>query len=261
VTYGQPEWDPAIYHRFSGHRARPALELLARVTVTAPSVVVDLGCGTGEITAAIAALFPEARVIGVDSSAEMLQAAERETTTVEWVHDDAVTWRPDGAIDLLYSNAALHWLTDHEVLFPRLLGYVAPGGQLAVQMPRSWEGDSHRLMRTTLAELAVGPPDLLERYRRRPVYPPQWYAAVLDPLAAALDIWSTTYLQRLNGDDPVLQWVSGTALRPILEELDPADRDRFLGVYRSRLNEAYPQAPDGSTFFPFPRLFIVATRG
>ena len=167
------------------------------------------------------------------------------------------TWTPDAPFDLLFSNAALHWLPDHASLLPRLLGHLRPGGVLAVQMPRNFAAPSHTLLREVAR---VGPwADSLARHLAdEPVAAPEWYHDLLAPLAAAVDIWQTEYLHVLDGDDPVLNWVRGTALRPVIDALTPEDRMRFEAEYARRLRWAYPTRPDGRTLFPFRRLFIVA---
>ena len=156
-------------------------------------------------------------------------------------------------------------IEDHASLFPRLVSHLAPSGVIAVQMPLSWDEPSHRLMRTILSTagpegVPLGPPELVQRYRRRPVADPDWYHDLLAPLVERLDIWQTRYVHVLHGENPVLDWVRGTALRPILQELDAPARGRFLDRYADAVRAAYPRRSDGATLLPFPRLFIVATR-
>ncbi len=209
--------------------------------------------------------WPQADVTGIDVSAEMLADAAAVPSRVTWRRIDVRSWRPDRGQDVIYTNAALHWLDDHDVLLPRLVSYLNPGGVLAIQMPLSWHEPSHRLMRATLAGggpggTPLGQPELRARYDRQPVEAAAWYEALLRPHVAVLDIWETRYLQVMTGQDPVFEWVSGTALRPILEGLAGAALDRFVETYRAALDQAYPRRPDGTTLYPFPRLFIVATR-
>jgi len=139
-------WDPTLYLKFGSDRLRPALDLLARVGLQAPKVVVDLGCGAGNVTQALRARWPDARqthIIGVDSSPEMLARAAKTEPSAEWVQADISTWTPEAPVDLVFSNAALHWLPGHEKLFPRLMNFVKPGGELAVQMPNQTSAPSH----------------------------------------------------------------------------------------------------------------------
>ncbi len=259
------DWDPAQYDRFRDFRLRPALELLDRVPITRASLVYDLGCGSGAITRIVAERFPGARVVGLDRSPGMLAKARAEPSRIEWVHGDIADWEPERAPDLIFSNAALHWLEDHHGLFPRLLGYLAPGGCLAVQMPLSHAQPSHTLMCETLANGGAGGSRLGDEAvagaaARDWVLDPGAYYDVLAPQAADLDIWETGYLHRLEGEDAVLEWVRATGLRPVLNGLAGADLERFLKVYRERLRDAYPRRADGSTVYPFPRLFLLATR-
>ena len=258
-------WDPDQYHRFDDHRLRPALELLHRVPAADASLVYDLGCGTGTVTRIIAERFPTARVIGLDSSPEMLAKASATPSRIEWVRADIADWEPEHAPQLIYSNAALHWLEGHETLFPRLLGHLAPRGCLAVQIPLSRSQPSHVLMCETLANGGIGGSPLGDEplaaaAAREWVLDSGAYHDLLAPHAATLDIWETEYLHRLEGDDAVLEWVRATGLRPVLNGLAGADLERFLEVYRKRLRAAYPHRADGHTVYPFQRLFLVATR-
>src|SRR6266516_3659447 len=136
-------WDPAQYLKFAGPRLRPALDLLQRIDCEAPSRVYDLGAGAGNVTRLIAARWPEARIVGIDGSAEMLAKAAAENPEIEWRQADLASWRPERPADVIYSNAALHWLDDHERLFPALFAGLAPGSVLAVQIPRNFGAPSH----------------------------------------------------------------------------------------------------------------------
>jgi trans-aconitate 2-methyltransferase len=258
-------WNPAQYLKFGGHRLRPALELLDRVPLAAPAVVFDLGCGTGEVTRLMAERWPSAAVYGLDNSPQMLEAAAAEASRVQWIEADIGSWTPTEAPDLIYSNATLHWVPEHQQLFPRLFSFLHPGGCLAVQMPLSWGLPSHRLMRATLADggphgSPLGSAELREAVGRTWVEDAAYYYDLLAGRASGLDIWETEYLQVLDGDNPVLEWVKSTGLRPILNGLDAAERDIFLNTYAQRLRETYPMRADGQTLYPFRRLFIVANR-
>lgn len=257
-------WDPEQYLKYADHRLRPALELLERIPLAAPGMIYDLGCGTGEVTRLIASRWPKAEVYGLDNSAEMLSQAAKEPSRVQWIEADIRDWEPAEVPDLIYSNATLQWVDRHDELFPRLLGMLNPGGRLAVQMPQSWPMPSHRLMRETLenggpAGEPLGSPTLRQAVSRNWVAAPEVYYDLLAPNAAGLDIWETEYLQGLTGDDPVLEWVKGTGLRPFLNGLGNDERAIFLKEYASRLRGAYPVRADGKTLYPFRRLFIVAT--
>jgi len=256
-------WDPGQYHRFSDHRLRPALELLDRVPLESPGVIYDLGCGSGNVTRLLSERWSSATVYGLDNSREMLEKAAAQPGKVRWMEADIRHWRPDEPPDLIYSNATLQWVESHRELFPRLVGFLKTGGCLAVQMPLSWGAPSHRLMRETLADggpggKALGTEQLRRAVGRDWVEDAGAYYDLLTGYARSLDIWETEYLQVLEGDDPVLEWVKGTGLRPILNGLDDREREVFLVEYARRLRIAYPVRADGRTLYPFRRLFIIA---
>lgn len=255
-----PSWDVGQYQRFADERARPALDLLARIPPVDARSVVDLGCGDGRITELLARRWPGARVVGIDSSTAMLAAARRLEARVDWQEADIAHWRPDRPVDLIYSNAALHWLDDHAALFPRLFASLAPGGVLAVQMPANFEAPSHRAMRETAAE---GPwaERLRPRLRPAPVAAPAVYYDLLAPRARFVELWETSYFHLLPDVDAIVEWVKGTGLRPLLDALDdPVERDAFIAAYRARLATAYGPQSDGRVLFPFRRLFLLAGR-
>ena len=258
-------WNPERYLTFGDHRTRPAIDLLARVPLAMPARVVDLGCGPGNSTALLVERWPAAEVIGLDASTDMLAKAGASGVAATWVEADIATWAtwatwaPRERFDLIYSNAALQWLGDHASLLPRLLDRLVEGGVLAIQMPRNFGQPSHVLMRAVAGEARFAA-ELSGVLRAEPVAAPAWYHDLLTALGARLDIWETEYLHVLEGDDPVLRWVRGTALRPVIEALDPAEMEAFEAIYRERLRAAYPKRPDGRTLLPFRRLFIVARR-
>ena len=252
-------WDPAQYLRFAGPRLQPALDLLARIPLTAPAAVYDLGCGAGNVTRLLRERWPDARVTGVDGSPAMLEAAARAAPGVRFIHADLAAWAPPAPADVIFSNAALHWLDGHASLLPRLLGHLAPGGVLAVQMPRNHGAPSHTEM---VRAVEAGPwrARLVPLLRRAPVAAPAVYYDILAPHAGHLEIWETEYLHALEGDNPVVEWTRGSALKPLLDALEPPEREGFLADYGARMAAAYPRRPDGRTLFPFRRLFILAGR-
>jgi trans-aconitate 2-methyltransferase len=250
-------WDPAQYLKFAGHRLRPAVDLLNRIDLANPAEVYDLGAGAGNVTRLLKKRWPNARITGVDESQEMLGKAAAEAPEIGWQRADLATWRPRRPADVIYSNAALHWLGDHARLFPALFSALAPGGVLAVQMPGNFSAPSH----TAIAEAVRSGPwrtKLEPLLRPAPVAEPAFYFDLLAPRAAALDIWETEYLQVLEGDHPVKEWTKGTWLRPLLDALAEPERRRFEACYDGLVAHAYPRRPDGRTLFPFRRLFIVA---
>jgi len=255
-SFSGMEWNPGAYLNFADERTRPAADLLARVRVASPQRVVDLGCGPGNSTGLLAARWPGAEVVGVDSSAAMLAQAARSGVRARWVEADLNTWVPEVAYDLVFSNATFQWLGEHRVLLPRLMGFVRPGGVFAFQVPENFSAASHRLMR----EVAASGPwsEKLRDVREGSVLSAEDYYGIVSPLARSVDVWQTTYLHVLDGDDPVLGWVRATGLRPFVQALEGGERAGFLEAYRARLRVAYPKRADGRTLFAFRRLFVVA---
>ncbi len=253
-------WNPEQYLRFAQPRLRPALDLIARLSFDAPAprAIVDLGCGTGSITALLSARWPEAEVTGIDSSAEMLEKAAADVPQVRWVEASVDAWSADAPLDLVFSNAALQWVGAHDRLFPHLAGQVASGGILAVQMPRNHQALSHTAI-TALARSDHWRDRLEPLIREAPVHRPGDYFGWLQPFGD-VDIWETEYLQVLHGPDPVKEWTKGTFLRPFLQALDEDDARAFEDAYAAALRPGYPARADGTTLFPFKRLFIVLRR-
>ena len=255
-------WDPAVYLRYAGERARPFADLLAQVRHRTPALVVDLGCGEGALTASLARRWPAARVVGVDSSAEMLAAAaaHADGDRISFVQADVRDWYPDGPVDVAVSNAVLHWVPEHAQLLARWASRLAPGGELAVQVPGNFRAPTHALLAelcrsprwsARLAPLAPRPDAVLE---------PAGYLDVLSAAGLAAEVWETTYTHVLTGSDPVLAWVHGTVLRPVLGALDEDEREDLTAAYAALLRQAYPPRPDGSTLLPFRRVFAVGRR-
>ncbi len=250
-------WDPSQYGVFADERLRPARDLLGRVPLAAPQTLYDLGCGDGRATALIAERWPAASITAIDSSADMLAAGRERQLDVDWVQADIGAWAAPRPADLVFSNAALHWLDDHAGLFPRLVSMLAPGGALAVQMPHNHGAPSHTCM-TEAAEAGPWRDRLRPLLRPSPVAAPAFYYDLLAPRSRAFDIWETEYLHVLEGDNPVVEWTRGTALRPLIAALEGAEREAFLAEYAQRVARAYPRRSDGRTLFPFRRLFFVA---
>lgn len=256
---GRASWDPGQYLRFSNERLRPALDLLAQVPVSEPRLVVDLGCGAGNVTAALRQRFPAAAILGVDGSAAMLEKARSACPDCRFAEADIASWQPESPPDVIYSNAALHWVGGHHRLFPRLVSVLAPGGVLAVQMPAMHDAPLRRLQN----EVAASSP-WAEHLRgagfARDILPAGDYYDLLRPLTSRLDLWETTYLHVLQGEDAVMQWAAGSSLRPFLDRLPPTMREDFRGAYADALRPHYPRRADGATLLPFRRQFIVGVR-
>ncbi len=252
-------WNPAQYAKFSDQRTRPALDLLARVPLDAVSTVVDLGCGTGTITEKMVERWPGAEVIGVDDSVEMLALARQRNPLISWVEADLAQWSIPGGADVVYSNAALHWLADHERLFPHLADQLRSGGVLAVQMPRNFGAPSHVIAQDLAAESRWGG-KLLYLIKPPPVKEPGFYYELLVDRFARVDLWETEYIQVLHGNDAVLEWIKGSWLRQFLAALDVDEGAAFERAYAERAARAYPARRDGTTVLPFRRLFMIAVR-
>jgi trans-aconitate 2-methyltransferase len=250
-------WDPAQYGRYSDQRSRPFFDLVAQIGAPAPGVVVDLGCGAGELTATLAARWPGATVQGVDSSPEMIERAPQDTGIVFTV-GDARAFSAAG-VDVLVSNAMLQWIPEHETLLSRWAGELNAGGWLAFQVPSNFHAPSHALLRE-LARSGRWHARLENVVRPGETVPePTVYFDLLSDAGLVADVWRTEYQHVLQGPDPVLDWVRGTALRPALAALSPEEGEAFTAEYAARLREAYPAGPHG-TVFGFSRTCAVARK-
>jgi trans-aconitate 2-methyltransferase len=253
------DWSAATYLRFEEERTRPAADLLARVPVQKARRVVDLGCGPGNSTELLAKRFPEAEIVGVDSSPDMLAAARERMPDARFVEADIASWRPDAAPDVVFANAVLQWLPDHETLMPRLLRAVAAGGALAVQMPDNLSEPSHVAMAEVARDGAWAARIAHAGEQRTAILSAEAYFDLLAP-HATVDVWRTTYVHPLDGAEAIAGWCRATGLRPYLDPLDPDERERFLALYVERLRAYYPERATGKALLRFPRLFLVATR-
>jgi len=250
-------WDPAQYARFSDERSRPFFDLTGQIGASQPGVVVDLGCGSGELTATLAERWPAAQVRGLDASAEMIsRAAGLAGGTLSFALAEAADFDATG-VDVLVSNALLQWVPGHDALLRRWAGQLAAGGWLAFQVPANFGSPSHRLMRE-LADSA--------RWRNRlagvlrhtdAVAEPAEYLELLIGAGLRVNVWQTSYLHVLSGPDPVLEWVRGTGLRPVLQALSEEEAAEFSAEYAALLRQAYP-AREFGTVYPFLRTFVVA---
>lgn len=251
-------WNPSQYLKFADHRLRPALDLLARIPLGECRTIWDLGCGTGNVTALLRERWPQAAIAGLDSSPSMLDQA-RAIPGITWIEGDVARWTAPEPADLIFTNAVLHWVNDHAALFPRLMRQLSRGGVLAVQMPRNFDAPSHTLLYETVR---TGPwaDRLAGLLGSAPVLPPDAYYDLLIPHATRIDLWETVYTHVLQGENAVLEWTKGTAVRPFLDALPATSHAEFLTAYAERLASAYPRRKDGMTLFPFRRLFIVAQR-
>jgi trans-aconitate 2-methyltransferase len=259
-TIEMADWDAALYRQFEDERTRPAADLLRRVRLDVPMSVVDLGCGPGNSTELLRARFPHADLLGIDTSEDMLASAKSRLPGVRFEKADIADWQPSTPPDVLYANASLQWVPDHERLLLRLVGMLAPGGVLALQMPDNLEEPTHRLMREVAADDRWAAM-LATATRRRPPPPIPALYDLLAPLAVEIDIWRTAYQHPLASPSAIVDWVRGTGLRPFLDPLPEPLRAEFLARYEARLADAYPPRADGRVLLAFPRLFLVARRG
>lgn len=254
------DWSPSQYLKFADERTRAARDLLAQVPLDSARHVYDLGCGPGNSTELLVRRFPDAEVVGIDTSKAMLGAARKVLPGCRFETGDLADWNPGHKADLLFGNAVFQWVPDHRSVLKRLLSDLADGGVLAVQMPDNVDEPSHALMRETARDgrwaeklaPAAGARDMLA--------PTSAYYDLLKPHAARVDIWHTHYNHPLDGPHGVVEWLRSTGLRPFLEPLSSAERDEFLACYQERIAEAYPPRNDGKVLLRFPRLFIVAVR-
>ena len=253
------EWDATQYLRFSDARTLPAIDLLSRIALSTARRVVDLGCGPGNSTAPLKARWPDAAVTGIDSSEELLAAARRDHAGIAFERGDIATWTAAKPVDVVFANASLQWVGGHDRLVPHLFEQIAPGGVLAVQMPRNHDFATHRLMRQVAAEGEWR--DRLAGARDpSPVKPPEFYYDLLAPRAAAFTIWETNYIQVMDGVPAIIAWLHGTGLRPFLARLTATERPQFLDRYAALLAEEYKPQADGKILLPYPRLFFIATK-
>ncbi|KQX95974.1 trans-aconitate 2-methyltransferase [Variovorax sp. Root473] len=254
------DWNPALYRRYEDERTRPAQELLARVPLAEAARVVDLGCGPGNSTELLAHRFPTAQVTGTDNSEAMLVSARERLPAARFELSDIATWAPreKEAPDLIYANASLQWVPDHETLIPRLFDALAPGGVLAVQMPDNRQEPTHRLMRAVAAEAPwaepIGDADKL----RTLLLPLGGYYDLLAARAAHVDVWHTIYQHPMANAAAIVEWVRGTGLKPFVDRLPPDLQASYLAEYERCVDEAYPVRTDGKRLLAFPRMFIVA---
>ncbi len=253
-------WQPGVYLAFAAFRGRPVEDLLGRIDLETAGAIFDLGCGAGNVTAMLAAKWPDREITGLDSSATMLAEAQKRFPAMQWRQGDIATWTPAAPPALIFANAALHWVPDHPALFPRLMRNLAPGGWLAVQMPNTADAPYRACLDAVLAR---------EPWRDRlggvathpdPLKAEDYYA-VLSDVAASTDIWETHYVHALDNLDAVVAWVSGAALVPYLSVLSAEEKGRFCADYRDAAQSIYRPQADGRVLFTMRRIFVLARKG
>jgi trans-aconitate 2-methyltransferase len=254
-------WSAKQYVAFEDERTRPARDLLAAIPTADARTVVDIGCGPGNSTELLLERFPQARVQGLDSSPDMIDAARKRLPQLQFDVADIDTWADTGPFDVIFANAVLQWLPDHPTLLPALAGKLAAGGSLAIQMPDNLNEPSHRLMREVAAQGPWAGKLAGAAGQRTQMAAADGYFSMLRPHCARVDVWRTTYHHPLaDGAAGVVEWFKGSGLIPFLSPLNATEREQYLREYLAAVTEAYPALADGSVLLPFPRLFIVATR-
>ena len=253
-----PVWNADQYLKFKNERTQPAIDLAARVLLEHPRRIIDVGCGPGNSTAVLASRFPEAELSGLDSSADMLVTARASNAEIKWFQADVTTWEPEEKYDLIFSNAVLQWVPDHQSVFPRLMRFLNPGGALAVQLPVHYESPLHQCV-VEISELPQWR-EVTANARKRLVNESRsFYYDLLSPLTPEIDLWETEYIHIMESVEAILEWFRGMGLRPYLEALrDDEQRAGFERQLLKRYQNAYPVQQNGKVLFPFRRLFIVA---
>ncbi|MEW6435953.1 MAG: trans-aconitate 2-methyltransferase [Pseudomonadota bacterium] len=254
-------WDPLLYLRYGDERTRAARDLLAQVPVGDARLVYDLGCGPGNSTELLVRRFPGAKIVGIDGSDEMLAQARAILPEIDFHAADLRHWRPEQKADLLFANAVFQWIPDHLDVFENLLNALPPGGVLAVQMPDNLAEPAKVLMRT-VAENGPRAEKLADVRQARQLLPaPEVYYDRLRPLCRSFDLWHTTYHHVLENAAAIVEWMTGSGLRPYLARLDAAEKKAYLDAYTAAVAAAYPPRTDGRVLLHFPRFFFVAVRG
>jgi trans-aconitate 2-methyltransferase len=254
-------WSAKQYTAFEDERTRPVRDLVSAIPAIEARLVIDLGCGPGNSTEVLAARFPKASILGLDSSPDMIAAARLRLPNAQFSVGSIEAWTDSGPFDVILANAVLQWIPNHRTLLPELVARLATGGGIAIQMPDNLGDPAHQLMREVAAE---GPwAETLEAAAaaRPPLGEAGWYYELLRPLCAKVDVWRTTYYHPLpGGPGAIVEWFKGSGLRPFLEPLDSGKRAAYLERYAAAVARAYPPLADGSVLLPFPRLFMVAIR-
>ncbi len=254
------DWSAGQYLKFEGERTRPPRDLLAQVPLQQPRLVVDLGCGPGNSTALLVERFPQAEIVGLDSSPDMLAKARERLPQCTFIAADIATWTPAPRTDLIFANAALQWVPDHPLVMRRLLEALPAGGVLAVQMPDNTREPAIALQREVAARGPWANNPAVKAAARADLPPSETYYDLLKPVCAHLDIWHSVYYHVMATPQAIVEWFKGSSLQPFLAPLDAAARQQFLAAYTDRIAGSYPPRFDGKALLRFPRLFIVAVR-
>jgi trans-aconitate 2-methyltransferase len=254
------KWDALHYLRYSDERTRAALDLVSRINLDAPINVADIGCGPGNSTCLLWQRWPKSQIIGIDNSPEMIAAAKKSYPDRKWVLSDAEHWKPSTSFDLIFSNAALHWLPRHEALIRHLFSCVTNGGALAFQIPSA----IYPKVRSLIHDISRSPK--WNRFMDVPrsiltMESPAFYYGTLALDAVAIDIWETEYIHVMKSATAIVDWIASTGLRPFLDALaTDGERKEFTDELNRRVAANYELQPDGKILFPFRRTFVIAYR-
>jgi len=254
------DWSARQYLKFEDERTRPPRDLLAQVPLQNPQLIVDLGCGPGNSTELLVARFPQAQVIGLDSSPDMLRKARERLPNCKFMQGDIATWKPDSDTELIFSNAVLQWLPDHQPVMRRLLEALPKGGVLAVQMPDNTREPGLVFQREVGESGPWQNHPEIKAAARKDLPPPEAYYDLLKPICSRIDIWHSVYNHVMASPQAITEWFKGSSLQPFLSPLDAGAREQFLAAYTAKIVGAYKPRFDGKVLLRFPRLFIIAVR-
>lgn len=250
------KWDSNQYLKFEDQRNQPAIDLLNRLAGFQPEAIADLGCGPGNSTMLLKKTFPRAEILGIDSSEDMISKAQREHGEVNFIKNDIRELQ--GQYDLLFSNACLQWVPDHQTLFPFLLTHLKPGGIFAAQFPMNDSEPLYQLIYELAGEERWGLKGVTLDYNGSLM--PHEYFDLLSPLCKSVQIWETKYYHNLNNHQALIEWVKGTRIRPYLAHLSPLDGDAFEQELLKRVQMKYPIMDNGEVILHFNRFFILGIR-
>lgn len=254
------DWNPDLYRQFEAERTRPAQELLSRIPLTDVTSATDLGCGPGNSTELLCNAWPDAHITGLDSSQAMLEQAQQRLPGCTFAREDIRRWQAAQPQDVIYANASLQWLTEHQTLLPHLIAQLAPSGVLAVQMPDNLDQPTHRLMREVAQRAPWGEIIDPQAANRKKLLSTEQYYDLLCDAGCRVDIWRTTYYHVMPSPQAIVDWLRATGLRPFLAALDEPQQEAYLAEYRSEIAQAYPARADGNLLMAFPRLFMLAQK-
>lgn len=254
------DWNPGGYMRFCDERTRPSVDLVNRIKVENPQTVIDLGCGPGNSTKILRKRWPDARIVGLDSSAEMIETARSEMPAIEWTLSNIEDWQPEASYDVVFSNAALQWIPKHALLLESLFAKVTLGGAIAFQIPSS-EFPAVRLLIHEIAQEGAWAGRMDGPLGQLTMETPGTYYNLLTPSARSVDIWQTEYFHIMDSAAAIVDWIATTGLRAFLDALESEEEiSLFTALLLERVGQIYQPQVDGRVLFPFKRTFVVAYR-